>query len=172
MPKLNTRQIVILALMVVAILYGAYELLAPRLGMKKGPAKTAEEAMDVKKFVADVTPGISAETAGEFEIYAAIRADTPWGRDPFFERAGYVEYAALQEGYMKAKAAESGKAIAFAYTGYLESGRRRVAIINGVEYVAGEPLVEEGYVLRAIDKSKVVIEKKLEGVKFDVLIQE
>lgn len=171
MPKLNTRQIVILALMVLAILYGAYEFLKPRLGTK-GPAETAAPAVDVKKFVSDVNTGLSAEATGEFEVYAAIRAETPWGKDPFFERSGYIEYAALQEGYMKAKAAEAGKTITFAYTGYLDSGRRKVAIINGVEYIAGEPLVEEGYVLRTIDKSKVVIEKKLEGVKFDVLIQE
>jgi len=170
MPKLNKRQIVILAVMAVAILYAAYEILGPRLGMK-GPAKTAAPKADVAKFVSDATTGIAADTAGELEVYAAVRAETPWGRDPFIERAAYSEYAALQEGMMKAKAA-SGKPITFAYTGYLDAGKRRVAIINGVEYVAGEPLVEEGYVLRAIDKAKVVIEKKMEGVKFDVLIQE
>jgi hypothetical protein len=170
MPKLNTRQIVILAVMAVAILYAAYEILGPRLGMK-GPAKTAAPAADIKQFVADTATGLATDAAGELEVYAAVRAETPWGRDPFIERAVYAEYAALQEGMTKAKAA-SGKAVTFAYTGYLDSGRKRVAIINGVEYVAGEPLVEEGYVLRAIDKAKVVIEKKMEGVKFDVLIQE
>jgi hypothetical protein len=170
MPKLNTRQIVILGLMVLAILYGAYEFLGPRLGLK-GPGKAAVPVADVKKFVADVSTGIAADANGEFEVYTAVRAETPWGRDPFLERAGYVEYAALQEGMMKAKAA-SGKAVTFAYTGYLDTGKKRVAIVNGVEYLAGEPLVEEGYVLRAIDKTRVVIEKKLEGVKFDVLIQE
>jgi hypothetical protein len=169
MPKkLNTRQIVILAVMAVAVLYGAYEILGPRLGMKS-PGMKPET--DVKKFVADATTGITADVAGELEVYAAVRAETPWGRDPFMDRAAYAEYAALQEGALKAKAA-SGKAITFAYTGFLEAGKRRVAIINGVEYVVNEPLVEEGYVLRAIDNKKVVIEKKVEGVKFDVLIQE
>ena len=171
MPKLNTRQIVILAVMALAILYAAYEILGPRLGMK-GPAKQAATTADIQKFVTDTTAGMAAEAAGELEVYAAVRAETPWGRDPFMDRGVYTEYASLQEGIMKNKAATAGKAITFAYTGYLDSGRRRVAIINGVEYIAGEPLVEEGYVLRAIDKSKVVIEKKLEGVKFDVLIQE
>lgn len=170
MPKLNTRQIVILAVMAVAILYAGYELLGPRLGWK-GPGKAAAPAVDVQKFVANVATDMSAGAAGELEVYAAVRAETPWGRDPFMDRASYTEYAALQEGLIKSKAA-SGKAVTFAYTGYLDAGYRRVAIINGVEYVSGEPLVEEGYVLRAIDKTKVVIEKKLEGVKFDVLIQE
>ncbi|MGV8079168.1 MAG: hypothetical protein AB2L22_03790 [Syntrophales bacterium] len=171
MPKLNTRQIVILAIMAVAILYAAYEILGPRLGMK-GPAKKAATTADVQKFVAETSAGLAAQASGELEVYAAVRAETPWGRDPFMDRGAYIEYAALQEGILKNKAAASGKAITFAYTGYLEAGKRRVAIINGVEYNAGEPLVEEGYVLRAVDKSKVVIEKKLEGVKFDVLIQE
>ncbi|MCG6536396.1 MAG: secretin and TonB N-terminal domain-containing protein, partial [Syntrophales bacterium LBB04] len=40
--------------------------------------------------------------------------------------------------------------IEFVYTGYLEINRKRMAIINGIEYKEGEPLDVKGYILRTV----------------------
>jgi hypothetical protein len=47
-----------------------------------------------------------------------------------------------------------------------------LAIINGVEYEAGDPLEIEGYVLKKIYPGKVVIVNEKSGSKFEVPLQE
>jgi len=47
-----------------------------------------------------------------------------------------------------------------------------LAIINGVEYEAGDPLEIEGYVLKRIYPGKVVIVNEKSGAKFDVPLEE
>ena len=43
------------------------------------------------------------------------------------------------------------------YTGYLEMGTTRLAIINGNEYATGDMLEQGGYVVRSITPSQIVL---------------
>ena len=69
-------------------------------------------------------------------------------------------------------AEEYHKRSAFSYSGYLKVSNKNLAIINGVEYEAGDPLEIEGYVLKKIYPGKVVIVNEKSGAKFDVPLQE
>ena len=62
--------------------------------------------------------------------------------------------------------------ITFNYTGYMEYGRKKVAIINGLEYGEGEKLETPGYVLKAIFPGKVIIENTLEKANIEAFIQD
>jgi hypothetical protein len=43
------------------------------------------------------------------------------------------------------------------YTGFMKMGDKTFAIINGVEYAAGDPLEQGDYMVRSITPSQVVI---------------
>jgi hypothetical protein len=58
------------------------------------------------------------------------------------------------------------------YSGYVDSGKNKMAVINGFEYRIGEPLVIEGYVLKQITPSKILIFNKNTGNKEEIPLQE
>ena len=62
--------------------------------------------------------------------------------------------------------------IEFVYSGYLEVDRKRMAIINGMEYREGEGLDIKGYVLKSVSPSSVVIENRGTGATINVPLQE
>jgi hypothetical protein len=43
------------------------------------------------------------------------------------------------------------------YTGFLRMGEKKLAIINGMEYEAGDILEPDGFIIRSISPSRVVI---------------
>ena len=98
------------------------------------------------------------------------RAETGWVHDPFYERKSFREWEKRKE-RAKSRRGISQK-VSFSYSGYLKVSNKNLAIINGVEYEAGDPLEIEGYVLKKIYPGKVVIVNEKSGAKFDVPLQE
>lgn len=47
--------------------------------------------------------------------------------------------------------------VTLTYSGYIETPRRRVAVINGIEYVVGDQLDQSTYIVHAITPQQVVI---------------
>ncbi len=58
------------------------------------------------------------------------------------------------------------------YSGYVDSGKKKLAVINGLEYRVGEQLEMEGYILKGITPSKVLIVNKNTGNEMEIPIQE
>jgi hypothetical protein len=58
------------------------------------------------------------------------------------------------------------------YSGYVDSGKNKTAVINGFEYRIGEQLEIEGYVLKQITPSSVLIFNKNTGNKEEIPLQE
>jgi len=163
MAKLEKRQMVILAVMVIAILYGAYELLWTK---KKGaPVDLAQKTSDLKTFVTGLTTGIGAEKDVTALIFS--RAEKEWTQDPFLDSQSQKAWAQAS-----AKAGIGDKKIEFVYSGYLGSGKKSMAVINGVEYKEGEALDIAGFVLRSVSPARVVIENRGTGATLDIPIQD
>jgi hypothetical protein len=102
------------------------------------------------------------------------RAETEWPHDPFYEPVDKRE-----EAMEKAAAhAQQVEAVTTAlkgqlnYTGYLDTGSKRIAIVNGNEYVAGDSLDVEGYVLNGIDPGKIVIYNKTAQLTIEIPLKE
>ena len=87
-----------------------------------------------------------------------------WEKNPFWERQAYREWAAKD-----GTGSSQDKII---YSGYVDSGKRRLAVINGYEYREGEKLEMEGYLLKSIKPSRVLIVNKNTGNEIEVPIQE
>ena len=168
MPKLTTRQIIILSVMVVAIVYAAYDFfIAPQA--KRDMIDVGEKSAKLDAFINEVTTYMPKGSRSAFEIYTVSRAEANWKHDPFYERKSYREWMKVKE---PAKTGGGAQKISFNYSGYVNMKDKRMAIINGVEYESGDPLEMEGYVLRGIYQNKVVIENVKNKSKFEVLLQE
>jgi len=168
--KMTKRQIIMLSIMAVAVVYGAFNFFAGGAGKK--PVSTPEQKpAELTALTANVTTAISQDVLSAGEAYAIVRAEVEWLHDPFYESKAYRELLQYKE-KMAARAKAGDKKITFNYTGYMEHKGTKMAIINGVEYVVGESLEIPGYVLIAITPGKVTIGNKAEREKTEVPIEE
>lgn len=167
MTKLNLRQTIILAVMCVVILYGAYEWLSPAAGgTTTGLTGNLE---DKQVFLGKLTEELGKEEESRKAAYAVAMAETPWLKDPFLDSTRYPLW-------LQAKDAEAGGApqekLNFVYSGFVENRGRKMAIVNGDEYASGDKLLTNRHVLKSIDALKVVIQELSTGQEITVLFQE
>jgi hypothetical protein len=175
MPKPNSRQIVILSVMLVAVLYGAYDFYSSSR-KKAQPASSAATAADLSAFIGDFTVALSKDTPSPVDAYMIKKAETPWIRDPFFERSSYRELFGTNEPVPGVSVAGTSSPSAlkgqFNYTGYVDVGHKKIAIINGSEYAVGNALDVEGFVLNGISESSIQIYNKETRRTLDIPLQE
>ncbi len=152
------REKVLVALMVVALGYGGFELL---LSSSKGGGEETPRAGDPgpRDLVRRVAEDLEQAEPGSQETYLLRLAAAGWQGDPFWVRP--------EEPPREEPVAEEDPG-PLEYTGYLEVNQRRMAIINGVEYEVGEELEQGGAVLKSITPSEVVLESTGSGRKISV----
>ena len=142
------REKIIIALMVMAGIYGAYslffaspssdDLLNPKMGVE-----------DVNQFVVEVTGQINKDVLSEVDTYAIKKATAPWKNDPFFRSESALNSGIEREGD------DLVLIVDFTYTGYIQMGDKMLAIINGLEYETGDTIDPGGYIVRSISPSRV-----------------
>lgn len=156
---------IIIGVMVLVILYAAYDFLAPK---KKGlPVDTAQQTTDLNTFVAETTAGMGKDTTVSLGTLIFSRAEKEWTQDPFLDSKSYKAWAQT-----RAVAGIGEKKIDFVYSGYLGSGKKSMAVINGVEYKEGEALDIAGFVLRSVSPARVVIENRGSGAQLNIPMQD
>lgn len=168
MAKMGKRQMIILGVMAIVILYAAFVYLAPQ---KKIPGvDMAQKTAELKTFVTDLTEGLGKDSSKNLGTLIFSRAEREWTQDPFLDSRAYKSWTQV-----KLTAKEAGAAapkIEFVYSGYLEADWKRMAIINGMEYREGEGLDTKGYVLKSVSPSSVVIENRGIGATVNVPLLE
>ena len=162
MQKLNKRQIVILVVAALFVLYAGYELLIAGPAAKK--AKIQAKPVEISSYVNALSSDLSKNKVSDVDAYIAKRAELDWHGNPFWDRTSYREFVG--------KDAISGAGAKLIYSGYVDTGRAKMAIINGCEYGVGESLDVEGYVLKAVAPSSVLIQNRNTGGELSVPIQE
>ena len=148
---MSKREKIILILMVLAIMYGGYHFFlasSPTTGIED--PKKKEERLD--KFVTEVAVKLKQKDISKTDKYIIARAKDNWASDPFLKGQLPLESEAKQE-----RSETSTPAVNFTYSGYMEMGARRLAVINGIEYSVGEELEPGGYIVNSISPTKVVI---------------
>ena len=164
MANLKKREIIILVLAGLAVLYGVYEyFLADRLFGKK--EQTSVESQTTETLTGSIADELNKSKLSDSENYIIKQAGVDWGNSPFLNRDLYRAWAAKD-------GAAAASALKIIYSGYVDSGKSRMAIINNVEYRMNEELMEEGYVLKQITPSKVTIYDKNSGSSIEIPIQE
>ena len=148
---MTKREKIIVGIMVLTVGYGAIELLLPRAKTDTvAPAAQSSESLNtfITK-VADAAKGASSETS----TLIIQKAEAGWRQDPFMvirkPPPPPVEARSLKE---------AGRAIPnLAYSGFLEIGPKRLAIINGMEYEAGDRVNPGAFSIKTILPSKVIM---------------
>lgn len=155
---MNKREKIIVACMIVAVLYGAYSFLfddAPR-----DATRTAKsEGPPVQEFVVGVIGQIKKAEPSRRDTYLLEQADAALTRNPFYEgQETPGAEAAAKETALEAQAATSALAGAqFSYTGYVEMGDQRIAILNGREFAEGDQINADGLFVKSITPTAVII---------------
>ncbi len=159
----------ILGVMGIAVLYGAFDFLMPV--SKKGPAvDITNKTVELNTFVTDLAASIGKDTSKNLETLIFSRAEKEWSQDPFLGAKAFKAWTQAKVADKEPVAA--APKIDFVYSGYLEVGQKRMAIINGVEYPEGENLDVKGYVLKSVSPTGVVIENRGIGATTNVPLLE
>jgi hypothetical protein len=168
MSKLGKREIIILGFVAVVIIYALFDFLSPK---KKPETDVAQKSAELNTFVADLTGSLEKGAAKNLGAVIFSRAEKEWTQDPFMDAKALKAWTEAK--MAKARVEEAPvKAVEFIYSGYFEIGRKRMAIINGIEYNEGEVLDVKGYVLKSVSPSRVLIENRGIGATLNVPLQE
>jgi hypothetical protein len=164
MAKLKKREIIILVIAALFILYAGYEYLIAGPASKK--VKTSTESVNINTSITGITKDLGKDKITDFDAYMIRRMEADWGKNPFWKKDLYKEWV-NREGVAK-----GGVLAKIIYSGYVDSGKNKMAIINGLEYRVGEQLELEGYVLKQITPSSVLIFNKYTENKEEIPLQE
>jgi hypothetical protein len=165
MDRLKKREIIILVIAALFILYAGYEYLIAGPASKK--VKTSTESVNINTSSTGITKDLGKDKITDFDAYVIRRMEADWGKNPFWKKDLYKEWV-NREGVAKG----NGVLAKIIYSGYVDSGRNKMAIINGLEYRVGEQLELEGYVLKQITPSRVLIFNKYTGNEEEIPLQE
>lgn len=133
-----------------AVAYAGIELFLPRAG--SAPTKLTQSSEGLNAFIAKVA---EAANPGTGKTGAAIleKAGVEWRQNPFL-KIQKPQPPAAPAGEKKPPEKGTGR---LAYSGYLDMNGRRLAIINGMEYEAGDKVEPDGLTVKSILPNKVIM---------------
>lgn len=146
---MTNREKIIVGLAAIALGYGALELLLPRANV--APVLQPQSLEGLNTFITKVADATRVGTA-EASAIVIQKAEAAWKQDPFLE----IQKAKAAES-TAARPAETARLPNLVYNGFIELGSKRLAIINGQEYEAGDKLNPGGFTIKSILPTRVVI---------------
>ncbi len=164
MAKLNKRQIIIIIIAIAATVFAAYALLSG--GKSPKDVKDSNQA-GKNNFISTLPGDLLKNPVNLADAYIVGKAEADWGKNPFWEKGSYREWASRDDAKTK-----NDPVAKILYSGYVDVGKKKMAVINGLEYNIGDKLEIDGYVLKKITAAKVVISNKAKGSELEILIQE
>jgi len=137
--------------MMLAVIYGVYTVFfsAPKeeTASLNGSDKDLETLnLFISKISDKTNNGLT-----EAQVYALQKAQANWKQDPMMTiepKLTQQEIAARQPLVLKNQ---------ILYTGFLQMGDKRLAILNGIEYEIGDRLEPDGLIVRNISPNHVVV---------------
>jgi hypothetical protein len=149
---MSTREKILVGLMIAAVCLGALMLFSD------GPRPTAPKAGSddpntLTRMLTNLAAQFGNDTSLEENRYTLAMARTPWQDTLFLEDNGLLLSSAEPPGSGDTLPSN----VALIYSGYIETTQRRVAIINGIEYVEGDQLDKSIYTVRQITPGQVTL---------------
>ena len=169
---MTTREKILVGLMCLAILYGAFELFWTPTTHKPPGRKTAVSDKDLQKFAAEVAQKLDKEKMTDKEIYRIEKASVKWNKDPFLQDPGPLSDKKPVNALADHGEQPSGMPEDLVYSGYLQLGETKMAVINGMEYTVGESLGLNGLYIKKIGSQRVTIGKLKSKETFQLSLQE
>lgn len=144
---MSKREKIILIVLTVAVLFGGYTYFFQSSKTAKGPVVPKASVAELNTFVLETAKNLMGFDLSKAEAHAIARAEALWVRDIYLSGKDLEEEELLL-------------GVSFIYSGYLEIGSRKMAVVNGLEYKEGDEIEPGGYIVRSIQPNKVVIEVK------------
>jgi len=146
---MTNREKIIVGLAALALGYGAMELLLPR-----AKVASVSQPQSLEGLNAFITKVADATRVGTAEAGAIViqKAEAAWKQDPFLE----IQKAKATEP-KDTRPKETARLPNLVYNGFMELGSKRLAIINGQEYEAGDKLNPGGFTIKSILPTRVVL---------------
>ena len=135
--------------MLLSVVYGVYALFfekQPKESTPGGDKGLATLNTFITKVAEKTKMGLSKE-----QSYILQKAQAAWKQDPLVQIRNKISRDEEEENKPPVLNSE------LLYTGFLEMGDKRLAIINGTEYETGEKLEPGGFVIQSIRPNQVVI---------------
>jgi hypothetical protein len=152
---MSVREKIIVALMLITVTYGLFTWLTPGRPPGDPAAGAAGSAQQIEALVANLAATFDQGSTLERDRHLIAQAEAAWGERLFLE-------ALPTPGGPAGGAAGNGSAtptatVPLVYSGFISMGPRRIAVINGIEYEAGERLDHSALVLQTIEDDHVQI---------------
>jgi hypothetical protein len=147
---MTTREKIIVGIMLLTVGYGAVELFLPRT--QPVTPLTVQSTEGLNAFISKVADAVKAATS-DASALVIQKAEASWKQDPFMVIRKAQTIAAE-----KSSPKEPVRPLpAMTYSGFLEIGSKRLAIINGMEYEAGDKLSVGGVTIKSVLPNKVIM---------------
>ena len=144
---MSKREKIILVVMALTIVYGAYSFFLESPAYTHGPSPSESKLEAFHKFISNVA-NLTKDGLSEIDAYIIEHISDQWTKDPLLNITREVQIGDRPD---------TVNPLDIIYTGYLEMGPKRLAIINGMEYESGESLAKGGHTVGLIYPDKVVI---------------
>lgn len=155
---MSKREKIIVSVMAATLLLGGYLYVMPGTTGSR-PGINLPGAVPALDFAQQIVRKLDADTSLANELFTIRSAERKWGRDPFL-----TTDASLSDTPSRKAPGNPPEATAtqlnLDYTGFLEVGTRRLAIINGIDYALGDAIDSQGNYVRRIQSHQVEIGKR------------
>ncbi len=155
---MTTREKIIVGVMCLTVVYGAYELIGTRKHKNRPQAKIGDPIVELKSFVAEVAQKLVNEKVAREYQYIITQSAAEWSKDPFIQSIGPLKES-LVPTIKDEQPIRPTKLPEFEYTGFMQIGATKLAIINGIEYAVGESLASKNFYVKNISAQQVLIGK-------------
>jgi len=148
---MTTREKIIIGLMVLAVGYGVYTVFLS--GPQEVTAFKGDDDRDLKALKVFITK-VADKTKNDLskqQIYVLQKAQIEWKQDPLLQ---IKQKMSMEEKEESRPLVLESKIL---YTGFLQMGDKRLAILNGLEYEQGDRLESVDLIVRSIHPDHVVI---------------
>ena len=155
---MTTREKIIVGLMCVTVIYGAYEVLfSGSSKSNKSPTIAQSNSDDLQTIVAGISQKLTVANNERENVNAVVKAVSELTKDPFIQTIQPLSAKPDVQVKQNKTVEKSTREISFSYSGFMQVGDIRLAIIDGIEYVEGDAIGATGYYIRSISDQRVVL---------------
>jgi hypothetical protein len=146
--SISKREKVFVALALLAALYGGIVLLLS--GRNNEGTGGGFNEKPAEEFLREVAESLARHQLTTTEKIILEKTEAPWPSQPFVS----VGTPVVED---TSESQSQGDVAHLVYTGYIEVGNRRLAIINGMEYDIGDPVADASLTVRGITSERVIL---------------
>ncbi len=163
----SAREKIIVSVAALVVIFGLFDFMSTKNASHVVSYNSEGHQERMQELMKEFQLKLSKDDQSKFDDYIIVKAQKQWGNDPFLKISIQSEKEILKKKKMEEKALEPMPR----YSGYLIVGEKFFAVIDGIEYEAGNMLkMPEGFVVKEITPAHVLIENE-NGKKVFIMIE-